>query len=400
MCADSSSSLIAMHYAVESHELHLLSLACNHIVLTAEMEAIAAKLDAVQQQLAESKQDFVQLANSQAAMQASMAQLQSTLSKQTGTTSASSADESQQHCKKLARRADDCVSPLDKDVILDEVFSFVGGGDYYYAAGVSRRWRGRYIKLCYTEAESDDDEKPWTSYKSAVMTAARLQLALDSGLTMAELEQSDNLAVNVVCSVEPSSVLTLLKLYDMDWTTKFATAAADAEDLKLLQWLHKYGCPLDLKEVADFAAWCETADMLIWLRKVTEPWPQKTLDKCMRTAGGASNLAGVKWLREQGAAWPDRFMFKDDPVKCWDVAATQFAIQHGAGWDTWKCAENAPVNYICSGVEQSGGAVHNDAACEELWCSKRNAAQMFKWAHENGCPCTCEADAAAAAAAV
>jgi hypothetical protein len=75
---------------------------------------------------------------------------------------------------------------------------------------------------------------------------------------MAELEQSNKLTVNVVKhSTEPKSVMTLLKLYDMKWSTKLTAAAADAEDLELLQWLHK----------------------------VTDPWPQKLLNKCMCTAG-------------------------------------------------------------------------------------------------------------------
>jgi hypothetical protein len=32
--------------------------------------------------------------------------------------------------------------PLDKDDILDHVFSYVGGGDHLYVAGVNRSWRG------------------------------------------------------------------------------------------------------------------------------------------------------------------------------------------------------------------------------------------------------------------
>jgi hypothetical protein len=56
--------------------------------------------------------------------------------------------------------------PLEKDEILDEVFSFVGLGEYYYVASVSRRWRGRYIKLCYTKATADVSDKLRISHKS------------------------------------------------------------------------------------------------------------------------------------------------------------------------------------------------------------------------------------------
>jgi hypothetical protein len=81
------------------------------------------------------------------------------------------------------------------------------------------------------------------------------------------------------------------------------------------------------------------------------------------------------------------------------MLAAQCAVQQGAGWGTWQCAENAPQHFAYA-KSQAGGAVHNDAACKKAWCSKKNAAQLFKWAHENGCPCTCDADAAAAAAVV
>jgi hypothetical protein len=83
------------------------------------MDIIAAKLDAMQQQLVESKQDFAQL-------QAGMALLQTTLTKQ-GRACASS-DEPQQRCRKLARWADFCVCPLDRDEILDAVLGYVGLG--------------------------------------------------------------------------------------------------------------------------------------------------------------------------------------------------------------------------------------------------------------------------------
>jgi hypothetical protein len=275
----------------------------------------------------------------------------------------------------------------------------VGNADYYYVAGVSRRWRGRYIKLCYNGADPDEDEKLWTSYNRAIVTAARLQLALDNGLTVAELT-TDHLAVDIVkCSAEPIAVLTLLELYDMQWSTELTTAAADVEELELLQWLHKYGCPWVLDEVADCAAWCDNADMLIWLRKVTCAWPQETLNKCMRIAGCANNLAGVQWLHKQGAEWPDRFIL-DSGTACWYPKAVQLALQNGADWGAWQCGGVAPDRFNCRGLNKLGKTVHDDAACKGPWCNSKIAEQLFKWAHENGCPCTCDADAAAAVVAV
>jgi hypothetical protein len=67
--------------------------------------------------------------------------------------------------------------------VLDTVLSFVGIGEYYYVAAVCRNWRGRYMQLCAKTAV-DLKHKFNTSQKSVVVTAARLQLALDYDLSI------------------------------------------------------------------------------------------------------------------------------------------------------------------------------------------------------------------------
>jgi hypothetical protein len=69
----------------------------------------------------------------------------------------------QQHRQQRAR-LDDYASPLENNVILDIVFSYVGIGDYFYTAAVCRNWRGRYITLCCSTA-SPQPHKLYTSYK-------------------------------------------------------------------------------------------------------------------------------------------------------------------------------------------------------------------------------------------
>jgi hypothetical protein len=218
------------------------------------MEAIASKLDAVQLQLGHHT--------------AALAALQSIMSKQHNT---ATADAPLQHCQKIARFADNSASPLDKDELLDQVFGYEGLSEYIYAADVSRRWRGRYLKMCYTKAERAD-EKLCTCYRRAAITTARPQLALDSKLTMTASEQSKSFVKTVVWkSLEPFSVMTLAKVYDMKWCSEFTLQAAQADNLELLQWLHKVGCPWDLEHVMDAAAWHNSARTLRWLHSVTKP---------------------------------------------------------------------------------------------------------------------------------
>jgi hypothetical protein len=55
-----------------------------------------------------------------------------------------------------AQCTQDAIPVLARDEVLDTVFSFIGIGDYNYAAGVCRNWRGRYMKLyCSTAAGAD-----------------------------------------------------------------------------------------------------------------------------------------------------------------------------------------------------------------------------------------------------
>jgi hypothetical protein len=101
-------------------------------------------------------------------------------------------------------RTDSRTSPLDNHEILDAVFSYVGTGDYFYTAAVCRGWRVRYLKLCYNKADKQSKVKPTasaaaakkskctTSYRCAIMTAARLQLALKDAVTVTDL-QADKL---------------------------------------------------------------------------------------------------------------------------------------------------------------------------------------------------------------
>ena len=97
---------------------------------------------------------------------------------------------------KRTRLADDYRSALDSDELLDLVFEYVGVGEYLYAAGVSRRWRARYMNLCYYRWAEEDEEGPlWTSYTRAIITAARLQLALDSDLTVQDVHDVEPVEV-------------------------------------------------------------------------------------------------------------------------------------------------------------------------------------------------------------
>eukprot|EP00953_Heterococcus_sp_UTEX-ZZ885_P012061 6937-Heterococcus_DN1.PRE.1 len=145
-----------------------------------------------------------------------------------------------QSAKRVHLLSTSSTSALDNDVILDAVFSYVGIKDYIFVAGVNRRWRVRYLKLCYSEAADDTDkDKLCTSFKHAAMTAARLQVAFDSGLTVADLQNNQSASARALArtSLEPIAALTLARVYGLQRTDEYTQDAAIRDDVHLLQWL-------------------------------------------------------------------------------------------------------------------------------------------------------------------
>jgi hypothetical protein len=87
-------------------------------------------------------------------------------------------------------------------------------------------------------------------------------------------------------------------------------------------------------------------------------------------------------------------------LQCWSVPAIQWALDNDSNWLDWQCSLLAPKHYHCIGLDEMySNAEHNDDECLYEVCEKRLAAEVFAWAHENGCLCTCGQSEAAQAAA-
>jgi hypothetical protein len=312
-------------------------------------------------------------------------------------------ESNEQKQNKKARR-DSKDSPLDKDEVLDTVFSYVGIGDYFYTAAVCSNWRRRYLKLCYTEARKKDDcrltaaagtaiaagaagaaaaiavasAKCTTSYRSAMMTSARLRLSLQDSVTVVQLQANkQQFARDVVCySQEPREVLSLLKLHDMVWHSELCIIAVYRSKLQLLQWLHECGCPWQVPLLLKNAAMKGHLDVLKWMYKVTGPWSAALATYVLCTAAYDNRLEVVEWLYAQGAEWPQQLHaaaeYHGRPINvCWTAHVVRWALAHGCTWGNWQCQQLATDRY--------NEGYRRDRATE-----------LFAWAHQNGCPCTCE----------
>jgi hypothetical protein len=299
----------------------------------------------------------------------------------------------------IGARAD----PLDNDTILSTVFSYVGVGDYFYIAGVCRKWRGLYIGISY-KAFPTDKVKLKTTYNSAIISTNRLRLALRCGLTVTALSSNaQRFAAQVVTqSLSPISVLTLAKLHDLQWSCDLCWYAVGYGKLKLLKWLREHGCPWKEKFVLLAAARGNSVLVLKWLSTQTSPWSVELKQQMLWHAGCYRRRATAQWLRKtQQAAWPLSFHgaldFDGAAVKpdCWSAAVVKWALASGCTWGTWSCQQLAPVSYICDC--KAGEHAESDNTPTHYTCDRGQAQALFAWAHKNGCPCTCEAAAAAAA---
>jgi F-box-like len=283
-------------------------------------------------------------------------------------------------CDRKQKRARQALKPLDKDEILGEIFSFVGRKEWLYVGAVCRRWRARYLSMCYAGCADNEGHAFQTSHRSAFATAARFSIALDNGLKMPDEDEASDFFDDLPkLSQQPIDVLTLARVHGAAWHEDLCRDAALFGDLKLLQWLHKSGCPWDILDVARHAVrstFDRPTTILPWLFSTLKLWSHDHINLLLFEAGTENNIPAAKLMLQQGAEWPSSFNkpCSSEPGHsvCWGVKAVSWARAMGRSWGEWKCQDLAPELY-------SEG------------CNRKLAAGLFRWAHRRDCPCTCEA---------
>ena len=187
------------------------------------------------------------------------------------------------------------------------------------------------------------------------MTAARLQLALDSKLEMDDLQRSDELLAKTVMkhSLEPSSVLALARVYGLNWSKFFTIMAVRTNQLEVLQWLHKCGCPTDFSDAIYAAIWFDHVDILAWIHSIgVVKWDDALTQRSFEQAGRDESVAVAKWLRSQGARWSTSFVKVDTSLerhygnRYWMLSAVKWALANGCTWGKWQCQELARARII------------------------------------------------------
>jgi hypothetical protein len=342
-----------------------------------------------------------------------------------------------QHAKRQCQPTNDGV--FETDVLVKRVMEFVGPDQYLFSASISRSCRQMQIVLSYKRAEGSKKAKLRTSFAAALASPARLQWAFGSGLKQKDKYYKPLQLVQTAMKVSSDAAAVLgllnvqsLKKVDQQEASKLCATAAERCDLELLKWLHTHdrawdaktcswaafkgrldmlqwareqGCPWDKKtcsnaawqchlhilqwarangcpwnriRVLELAAHWAGVDMLEWLQHNSgEPWSDEDKAKMLARSGRSFSPAAMKWLRDRGAAWPSSFVAtffssnKETSV-CWTVPNLKWALANGCPWGEWQCQQFAPNLYT---VPQA--------------VNKKNAIEVFAWAHKNGCSCTC-----------
>ena len=92
------------------------------------------------------------------------------------------------------------------------------------------------------------------------------------------------------------------------WSAVACFNAVSGRHLGILRWLHENGCSWDFKLLCTLAARDGSIDIMTYLQQQSEgtEWNAALLTDMLNNAGCWAQLEAAKWLRQQGAEWPDR----------------------------------------------------------------------------------------------
>jgi hypothetical protein len=110
-------------------------------------------------------------------------------------------------------------------------------------------------------------------------------------------------------------------------SAEVVTAAATNGHLHMIKHLRALGCPWDMQAVCVKAASSGSLGILTYMREQGAQWSAADLTQLLHSAAHWNCLYIAKWLRQQGAAWPDHL--GSDGCDEWGSRATAWARRLG-----------------------------------------------------------------------
>lgn len=164
-------------------------------------------------------------------------------------TSCSSSDDSRNPPLKRTKETDSGfpLHPLEHNPLLSMIFAYVGFGHWLYVASVNRQFRGVYLTFCYNW-EPQRQHKPHTYSQSAMLSAARFEMAMRHGLRMQDLTLNVSKAdkLHQAVAAQGLQFAKLAREFGMQWDLEHSRLflyAAEAADVELLD-CSSTGCVL------------------------------------------------------------------------------------------------------------------------------------------------------------
>eukprot|EP00953_Heterococcus_sp_UTEX-ZZ885_P029602 15703-Heterococcus_DN1.PRE.2 len=266
-------------------------------------------------------------------------------------------------------------NPLTDDGIVQQVLLILGEGSYIYAQ-LNKQWREAYKRTALQCS---------TAYSNAFSSIACLQLCVEAGFEVNSeaatsaagrhasidvLEAAHDLGMKWSCCVTAGAATEAAKL---DWlycekscpmhrlldlgesfSVPCMKQAARFSSIRVLDLLHATGLRADplIMRSAGAAA---TSQPLRWLFSRNYPyessaayaaaqnrslevlqflhssadvpeWPAHMLTGLLQAAGGAGRIDNCRWLRQQGADWPDTLTWQ---LQLWPAGSIEWAREEG-----------------------------------------------------------------------
>jgi hypothetical protein len=131
----------------------------------------------------------------------------------------------------------------------------------------------------------------YTTARGAAYTTATMQEAAESGdRPMCEFLYAHQCPWDYECCLNAARA-SVCDNYD--------------ENLNLLRWFRQHGCPWYVEELACFAAHTDSVALLEFMQQQGVEFTTGQLTILLSVAGADDSLTTAKWLKQQGAEWPE-----------------------------------------------------------------------------------------------
>jgi hypothetical protein len=272
-------------------------------------------------------------------------------------------------------------NPLHQADILQRVLGYVGPGHWCFVAEASRLWREMYAKVSDCEVQVVRLQTKITCVPQMTLFSAgfaspsrvRLAKARELPCTTAAYQQAAGMHADVAtmeAAVELGmsyteatmegaarcnklAVVQFLHTLGCPWDTRVFNAAAARGDIALcaylrseqcpwtektcdkailkghvstLSWLREHGCPWNLGMSHLYAAQGGSIDMMVYVQQQRVVFTAQMLTHMLKIAGVHNKLAAAKWLRHEGAAWPNELSYWRQP---WSGDVLEWARAEG-----------------------------------------------------------------------